>query len=121
MARSPTTSDVFNAVAEVQRRQILTLLAGGEQSVNDLAATLKLRQPAVSKHLRVLKEVELVQVRGVGQQRLYSLNAAALRPIYDWAATFETLWTGRLDRLEEHLAAVLISKQVLAQQKGDTP
>ncbi|THF71772.1 winged helix-turn-helix transcriptional regulator [Deinococcus sp. Arct2-2] len=115
MARSPTTSDVFNAVAEAQRRQILTVLAAGELSVNALATTLNLRQPAVSKHLAVLKEVELVQVRGVGQQRLYSLNAAALKPIYDWAATFQTLWTGRLDRLEEHLA------DLLAQQKGDTP
>ncbi|UQN09904.1 helix-turn-helix transcriptional regulator [Deinococcus sp. QL22] len=113
MARSPTTSDVFNAVAEVQRRQILTLLAEGESSVNGIAAALTLRQPAVSKHLRVLKEVELVQVRGVGQQRLYSLNAAALRPIYDWAGTFQTLWTGRLDRLDKHLA------EFMAQRKGE--
>ncbi|MDB5046365.1 MAG: sdpR 4 [Deinococcus sp.] len=113
MARSPTTSDVFNAVAEVQRRQILTLLADRELSVNDLAATLNLRQPAVSKHLRVLKEVDLVQVRGVGQQRLYSLNPQALKPIYDWAATFRSLWTGRLDRLDAHLAGLL------AQQKGE--
>ncbi|WP_019008429.1 ArsR/SmtB family transcription factor [Deinococcus aquatilis] len=113
MARSPTTSDVFNAVAEVQRRQILTLLAGSELSVNDLAERLELRQPAVSKHLRVLKEVELVQVRGVGQQRLYSLNAAALKPINDWASTFQSLWTGRLDRLEAHLA------EMSAQQQGE--
>jgi DNA-binding transcriptional ArsR family regulator len=113
MARSPTTTDVFNAVAEGQRRQILTLLAMGELSVNDLAAALNLRQPAVSKHLKVLKEVELVQVRVVGQQRLYSLNAAALRPIYDWAAGFQTLWTGRLDRLDAHLA------EMLAQREGE--
>ncbi|MFB9994601.1 ArsR/SmtB family transcription factor [Deinococcus oregonensis] len=115
MARSPTTSDVFNAVAEVQRRQILTLLAEGELSVNDLAEALNLRQPAVSKHLKVLKEVDLVQVRGVGQQRLYSLNPEALKPLYDWAATFQILWTGRPDRLEEHLT------ELMAQQKGDHP
>lgn len=113
MARPLPSPDVFSAVAEGQRRQILTLLAEGEWSVNHLAATLGLRQPAVSKHLRVLREVQLVQVRGAGQQRLYSLNAAALRPVYDWAASFQTLWTGRLDRLDVHLA------DLLAQQKGE--
>ena len=92
MARSPTTSDAFNAVAEPRRRQILDLLAGGERSVNDLVASLGLAQPQVSKHLRVLREVGLVTVRGAGQQRLYTLNAERLKAIYDWVRTFEPFW-----------------------------
>lgn len=88
MARSSTASDVFNAVAEAQRRQILDLLAGGERSVNDVAVALGIRQPQASKHLRVLKEVGLVSVRRAGQQRLYRLNCEGLKPIYDWTMTF---------------------------------
>ena len=98
MARSATTSDVFNAIAEVQRRQVLDLLAGGERSVNDIAAALGIRQPQASKHLRVLKEVGLVSVRGSGQQRLYRLNGAGLKPIHDWTTTFERYWEESFDR-----------------------
>ena len=103
MARTPTTTDAFNAVAEPQRRRIIDLLAGGEQSVNDIAAALRLRQPQVSKHLRVLREVGLVHVRGEGQQRLYALNSAALRPIYDWVSPFERSWRESYERLDELL------------------
>ena len=81
MARSATTSDVFNAVAEPQRRKILNLLAGGERSVNDIACALNMRQPQASKHLSVLRQVGLVSVRGAGQQRLYALDGTRLKPI----------------------------------------
>jgi DNA-binding transcriptional ArsR family regulator len=106
MARSSTTSDVFNAIAETQRRQILDLLAGGERSVNDVAAQLGMRQPQASKHLRVLKEVGLVSVREAGQQRLYRLNGEGLKPIYDWTMTFERFWQESFDRLDEYLRVI---------------
>jgi DNA-binding transcriptional ArsR family regulator len=101
MARAATTSDAFNAVAEPRRRQILDLLAQGEQPVNDLVATLGLGQPQVSKHLKVLREVGLVRVRVEGPQRLYSLDADRLRPIHDWLRTFEPFWERQLDRIKE--------------------
>jgi DNA-binding transcriptional ArsR family regulator len=104
MPHPSVPADVFGAVAEPQRRQILGLLAGGERSVNDLAGQLGLRQPQTSKQLRVLREAGLVRVRGVGQQRLYQLNGEALLPIFDWVQGFEASWNGRLDRLDGYLA-----------------
>lgn len=101
MARAATTSDVFNAVAEPRRRQILDLLARGERPVNDLVATLGLGQPQVSKHLRVLREVGLVRVRVSGTQRLYALEADRLRAIHDWVRTFEPFWDRQIDRIKE--------------------
>src|SRR5271157_6566963 len=101
MARSPTTSDAFNAVAEPRRRHILDLLSQGERPVNDLVGSLGLAQPQVSKHLRVLREVGLVSVRGSGQQRLYTLNADHLKAIHDWVRTFEPFWDHHLDRIKE--------------------
>src|SRR3954471_4254520 len=101
MARSPTTSDAFNAVAEPRRRQILDLLARGERPVNGVVASLGLAQPQVSKHLRVRREVGLVSVRGSGRQRLYTLNAERLKPIHDWVRTFEPLWDNQLGRIKE--------------------
>jgi DNA-binding transcriptional ArsR family regulator len=112
MARSATTSDVFNAVAELQRRQILDLLALGERSVNDVAAALGIRQPQASKHLRVLKEVGLVSVRGAGQQRLYRLNGAGLKPIHDWTMSFERYWEESYARLDEYLKQVQSKESV---------
>jgi DNA-binding transcriptional ArsR family regulator len=100
MARAATTTDAFNAVAEPRRREILDLLAGGERSVNDLVALLRLSQPLVSKHLRVLRAVELVDVRDAGRQRFYRLNAAPLKPINDWLKSYEQLWSERYDRLD---------------------
>jgi DNA-binding transcriptional ArsR family regulator len=101
MARAATTADAFNAIAEARRRQLLDLLAGGERGVTDLVAALELPQPLVSKHLRVLREVGLVQVREDGRHRLYRLNAAALKPVSDWLSNYERLWSARLDRLED--------------------
>jgi len=100
MARAATTTDAFNAVAEPRRRQILDALAGGERPVGELVHVLGLSQPLVSKHLRVLREVRAVEVRGVGRQRLYRVNGAALKPIHDWVAAYERTWSDRLDVLD---------------------
>lgn len=101
MARAATTSDVFNAVAEPRRREVIELLAGGERPVGELVAELGSSQPQVSKHLRVLLEVELVSVRREGRHRLYSLEAKGLKQIHEWAQRFEPLWQERFDLLEE--------------------
>ena len=100
MARAATTTDAFNAVAEPRRRQILDVLAGGERPVNDLVRELRLAQPQVSKHLRVLREVGAVDVRNDGRQRLYRVNGRALRPIHDWLQNYEQLWSERFDQLD---------------------
>jgi DNA-binding transcriptional ArsR family regulator len=100
MARAATTADAFNAVAEPRRRQILDVLAGGERPVNELVRVLGLRQPQVSKHLRVLRAVGAVDVRENGRQRLYRLNGAALKPIHDWVKDYERTWTERFDQLD---------------------
>jgi DNA-binding transcriptional ArsR family regulator len=103
MARSPTTADAFNAVAEPRRRQIIDLLSRGERPVNDVAAALRIAQPQASKHLRVLKEVGLVSARGDGTRRLYKLNPDRLKPIHDWVKAYERFWAESLDRLAEYL------------------
>jgi DNA-binding transcriptional ArsR family regulator len=100
MARAATTSDAFNAVAEPRRREILDLLAGGERHVNDLVQVLGLAQPQVSKHLRVLREVDLVRVRDDGRQRVYRLNAAPLKGIHEWLAGYERMWNERFDLMD---------------------
>jgi DNA-binding transcriptional ArsR family regulator len=100
MARAATTTDAFNAVAEPRRRQIVHLLADGERPVNDLVRELGVAQPQVSKHLRVLREVGVVDVREEGRQRLYRLNGVALKPIHDWVKEYERLWTERFDELD---------------------
>src|ERR687891_1413615 len=100
VARAPTTTDAFNAVAEPRRRQILDLLAGGERPVNEVVRLLGLAQPQVSKHLRVLREVGAVEVREDGRRRLYRLNGQALKPIHDWVKAYEGLWSQRFDALD---------------------
>ncbi len=100
MARAATTADVFNAVAEPRRREILDVLSEGERPVNDLVRMLGLGQPQVSKHLRVLREVGAVEVRDEGRQRLYSLNGRALKPIHDWVRRYERSWEERFASLD---------------------
>jgi DNA-binding transcriptional ArsR family regulator len=100
VARAATTADAFNAVAEPRRREILDVLAGGERSVNDLVRLLGLPQPQVSKHLRVLREVGVVDVRDQGRQRFYRLNGHALKPIHDWVKNYERSWSERFDQLD---------------------
>jgi len=103
MARTPTTHDPFNAVAEPKRRQVLAVIGTEELSVNEIVEKLGWNQPMVSKHLKVLKQVGLVSERRMGRQRMYRVNAERLRPIYDWVAPFERIWTERFDRLDEVL------------------
>jgi DNA-binding transcriptional ArsR family regulator len=101
VARAATTADAFNAVAEPRRRQILDVLAGGEErAVNDLVGLLGLAQPQVSKHLRVLRAVGAVDVRDDGRQRLYRLNGRALKPIHDWVKNYERSWSERFELLD---------------------
>jgi DNA-binding transcriptional ArsR family regulator len=103
MARAATTTDAFNAVAEPRRRQILDVLARGERPVNDLVKRLGLAQPQVSKHLKVLRKVGLVEVRDDGRQRTYRLNGRSLKPIHDWVKNYERLWNERFDAMDEVL------------------
>jgi DNA-binding transcriptional ArsR family regulator len=100
VARAATTADAFNAVAEPRRREILDLLAGGERPVNDVVRELGLAQPQISKHLRVLREVGIVDVRDQGRQRLYRVNGQALKPIHDWVRRYERLWSERFEELD---------------------
>jgi DNA-binding transcriptional ArsR family regulator len=106
MARAATTTDAFNAIAEPRRRQILDLLADGERSVSDIVGSMPLSQPQVSKHLGVLKQVGLVCSRPEGRQRMYRLQADALRPVHDWLKEYEKLWNERLDRLDDYLDGI---------------
>jgi DNA-binding transcriptional ArsR family regulator len=103
VARSSTTADVFNAVAEGRRREILDALITGEKAVGTLVTDLAMSQPQVSKHLRVLSEVGLVSVRVDGRRRLYSLEAARLRPFHEWLAKYERAMNARLDRIDDYL------------------
>jgi DNA-binding transcriptional ArsR family regulator len=103
LARSATTSDVFNAIAEARRREILDVLIDGEKAVGAIVDDLTLPQPQVSKHLRVLSEVGLVRCRADGRRRLYSLEPARLRPLHEWLARHERAWNERLDRMDDYL------------------
>jgi DNA-binding transcriptional ArsR family regulator len=111
VARASTTSDVFNAVAEAQRREVLDVLIAGEKAVGEIVSGLSMTQPQVSKHLRVLSEVGLVRCRAEGRRRLYRLEPARLRPLHEWLAKYERAWNDRLDRVEDYLEEL--------QQQGD--
>jgi DNA-binding transcriptional ArsR family regulator len=106
MARAATRSDVFNAVAEPQRRVILQLLASEERPVGDLVRMLRLAQPSVSKHLRVLRDVGLVEARREGRNILYRTNASGLRPLHEWAGAFERHWRQQLGRIKQRAEAM---------------
>jgi DNA-binding transcriptional ArsR family regulator len=103
VARSSTTSDVFNAIAEAHRRDILDALIMGEKAVGAIVDDLAMSQPQVSKHLRVLSEVGLVRCRTEGRRRLYRLEPAHLRPLHEWLAKYERVWSDRLDRMDDYL------------------
>ncbi len=105
MARAATTSDVFNAVAEPRRRQILTLLVVQEREVGEIVALLKVDQPSVSKHLRVLRDVGLVKVRRNGRHKLYRTHAEAIKPMHEWTQFFERYWSHQLNRVKEKAEA----------------
>jgi DNA-binding transcriptional ArsR family regulator len=101
VARAATTSDAFNAIAEPRRRQILLFLADREYSVNEIVDGLRVDQPSVSKHLRVLRDTGLVRMRCNGRQKLYRTNAEGIRPLHEWAAEFERYWTHQLNRVKD--------------------
>ena len=102
MARAATTTDVFNAVAEPRRREIIALLSNGKEwAVNDVVVRMRMAQPAVSKHLGVLRKVGVVTTVKRGQHRMYRLEAAKLKPIHDWVKTFERYWTDQISRIKE--------------------
>jgi len=103
VARSSTTSDVFNAVADARRREILDTLITGEKAVGAIVDDLSMPQPQVSKHLKVLSEVGLVTCRADGRRRLYRLEAARLRPFQDWLGKYERAWNDRMDRVDNYL------------------
>ncbi|MFY9887000.1 MAG: metalloregulator ArsR/SmtB family transcription factor [Streptosporangiaceae bacterium] len=114
MARSSTTADVFNAIAEAHRREILDALIAGEKPVGAIVDDVAMSQPQVSKHLRVLSEVGLVSCRADGRRRLYRLEAARLRPMHEWLAKYEQALNERLDRLDDYL------KELQQGEKRDT-
>ena len=101
MARATTTSDAFNAVAEPRRRDILNYLALQERSVSEIVDAMEMEQPSVSKHLKVLREVGLVEARREGRQMLYRVNAMAIRPLWEWTTTFERMWRHQLLKVKE--------------------
>lgn len=105
MARAATTSDAFNAVAEPRRRHILSYLAMQERSVTEIVDAMRMEQPTVSKHLKILKGVGLVDIRREGRQMLYKVNAAAIRPLHEWTGTFERLWKHQLLQIKERAEA----------------
>ena len=112
MPRAATTSDVFNAVAESRRRDILNLLALEERPVGDIVEKLGLEQPSVSKHLRVLRDVGLVHVRRNGRQMLYRTNVNAIRPLHEWTSTFERFWRHQLGRIKERAEAGMAEEKM---------
>jgi DNA-binding transcriptional ArsR family regulator len=112
MARAATTSDAFNAVAEPRRRAILDYLAGAERPVGDIVIAIRLEQPSVSKHLRVLRDVGLVRMRREGRRKLYRTNAEAIRPLHEWSGEFEKFWRHQLTRVKERAEAKVAEASV---------
>jgi DNA-binding transcriptional ArsR family regulator len=119
MARAATTSDPFNAVAEPRRREILEYLAMQEREVGQIVVALRLEQPSVSKHLRVLREVGLVRARRNGRHMLYKTDAQALRPLHEWTGFFEKLWTHQLNRVKERAEQKELEKLYLQKEKKE--
>jgi DNA-binding transcriptional ArsR family regulator len=99
--RAAAAADVFNAVGEPRRREILTYLAPRERAVGDIVSAMRMRQPSVSKHLKVLRDVGLVTVRRDGKQAFYATNVEAIRPLHEWTRTFERFWRHQLKRVKE--------------------
>ena len=117
MARAATTSDVFNAIAEPRRRRIVELLAeNGERSVGELVRALRIRQPDVSKHLRVLRSVRVVSASRRGRQRVYRLNGRRLKPVHDWVKQYERFWSHQIDRIKQR-AEASAREQAASQQR----
>ena len=119
MARAATTTDVFNAIAEPRRREVIAALSdGGEYSVGEVVLRLKMPQPAVSKHLGVLRKVGVVSVIKRGQHRMYRLNAAELKPIHDWVKVFERFWTHQLSQIKVRAERKALERLISGDEKG---
>jgi DNA-binding transcriptional ArsR family regulator len=113
MARAATTADVFNAIAEPRRRELIAVLADGrEYAVNEVVVQLRMPQPAVSKHLSVLRKVGVVSMVKRGQHRMYRLNAAELKPVHDWVKTFEQYWTHQLGQIKERAERKALTRMI---------
>jgi DNA-binding transcriptional ArsR family regulator len=112
MARAATTSDAFNAVAEPRRRKILAFLADRERPVGAIVVALRLEQPSVSKHLRVLRDVGLVRMRREGRRKFYRTNAAAIRPLHEWTGEFERFWRHQLSKVKERAEAKMAEASI---------
>jgi DNA-binding transcriptional ArsR family regulator len=120
MARAATTTDVFNAIAEPRRREVIGVLADGkERAVGEIVVRLRMSQPAVSKHLGVLRKVGVVSVIKRGQHRMYRLNPAQLRPVHDWVKTFERYWTHQLFHIKERAERKALERMISSETKGE--
>jgi DNA-binding transcriptional ArsR family regulator len=114
MARAATTADVFNAIAEPRRREVIAVLADGrEYAVNEVVVRVRMPQPTVSKHLGVLRKVGVVSMVKRGQHRMYRLNAAELKPVHDWVKTFERYWTHQLGQIKERAERKALERMIL--------
>ena len=118
MARAATTTDVFNAIAEPRRRQLIGVLSDGrEYAVGEVVLRLRMSQPAVSKHLGVLRKVGVVSVIKRGQHRMYRLDAAKLKPVHDWVKTFDRHWTQQLGQIKERAERKALER-LIANHRG---
>jgi DNA-binding transcriptional ArsR family regulator len=120
MPRAATTTDVFNAIAEPRRREIIAVLVDGkEHAVGEVVSILRLPQPAVSKHLGVLRKVGIVSVNKRGQLRMYRLNAKELKPVHDWVKTYERFWSHQLDKVKERAEQKMMQRIVREDQSTE--
>jgi DNA-binding transcriptional ArsR family regulator len=120
MARAATTLDVFNAVAEPRRREIIDVLGDGrERAVSEVVDAVGMPQPSVSKHLSVLLKVGVVTVTRNGQMRMYRLNGSNLKPVHDWAKTFEQYWSHQIDRIKERAEQKMRDRKKQADNKEE--
>jgi len=119
MARASTTSDAFNAVAEPRRRDILIHLASSERTVSDIVVALRMEQPSVSKHLKVLRNVGLVRARRNGRHMMYRTNAEAIKPLYEWSQFFEKFWSHQLGRIKERAEAKAREREQQSNRKDE--
>jgi DNA-binding transcriptional ArsR family regulator len=111
MARAATTTDVFNAIAEPRRREIIGFLVSGrEYAVGEVVQALRMSQPAVSKHLGVLRKVGVVSAIKRGQHRMYRLNAEELKPVHDWVKVYERYWTHQINRIKERAERKILDR-----------
>lgn len=102
MTRQAYPADVFSAIAEPRRREVIAVLSDGQEyAVNEIVVRMQMAQPAVSKHLGALRRAGVVTVARRGQHRMYRLNAKGLKPVHDWVKVFERYWTHQVDQIKQ--------------------